>query len=96
MVGEGKLDREGRKDLGRKYFLDPKQFRKVSPPSLEKTRLHSIDKREYGLLSEKLLHAPASTRKGRGSSNSIHLLLTWGILMVSSWPISTNLRFLRD
>ena len=32
----------------------------------------------------------------KGSSNSIHLLLTWGILMAGSWPISTNLRFLRE
>ena len=33
---------------------------KVTEPqlcSLEETRLHSIDNREYGLLSEKLLHA---------------------------------------
>ena len=57
VVGEGRLDREGRKELGKKYFLDPKQYRRISPPSLEETKLHTIDSREYGLLSEKLLHS---------------------------------------
>ena len=55
IVGDGKLDREGRKELSMKYFMGSKQYHKLSPPSLEETRLHCIDKKEYGLLSEKLL-----------------------------------------
>ena len=57
VVGEGKLDKDGRKDLTKKYFLNPKQYRRLGPPSLEETKLHYIDSREYGLLSEKLLHS---------------------------------------
>ena len=57
VLGEGKLDKEGRKDLGKKYFLDSKQYRRLCPPSLEEMKLHYIDSREYGLLSEKLLHS---------------------------------------
>ena len=56
MVGDGRLDREGRKDMGKKYFLGRKQFQKLTPPSLQETRLHCIDNKEYGILSEKLLH----------------------------------------
>ena len=53
VVGEGRLDREGRRELGNKYYLHPKTYRKIAPPTLEGTKLHTLDGKEYGTLSEK-------------------------------------------
>ena len=54
-MADWKLDREGRKALADKYCLSPKQFRKLTPPSLEGTRLYCIGDLKFGRLSERLL-----------------------------------------
>ena len=56
ILEDRKLDREGRNALSERYFLSPKQFQKLSPPTLEGTRLHFIGDMEFGKLSEKLLN----------------------------------------
>ena len=57
MLGEGRLDREGRKELAKRYYLAPKQFRKLTLPTLQDTKLHVVEDMEFGLLTDKLLHS---------------------------------------
>ena len=51
----GKLDRDGREELRDKYYLSPRQYNRLLPPTLESSRLHMIGSQTYGGLSEKLL-----------------------------------------
>ena len=54
-LGLGRLDRDGRDSMKSKYYLSARQFNRLSPPTLEGSRLHVINDMEFGGLSDKLL-----------------------------------------
>ena len=55
-LGDGKLLKEGAEKLRDKYYLSPRQFHRLAPPSVEGTKLHFLNNLEFGGLTEKLHH----------------------------------------
>ena len=54
-LGPGKLDKDGREAIKLKYFLSPRQFNRLAPPTLEDSKLYMINNMEFGGLSDRLL-----------------------------------------
>ena len=54
VLGRGKFDRDGRDKMRDKYYLDPKQYDKFSPPDLLGTKLHLLDGLDFSGLSSRL------------------------------------------
>ena len=54
LVGEGRWDKDAKKDLVNKYYLTDKQFDILSPPALSQTRLHFIEGWDLSGLSDTL------------------------------------------
>ena len=54
-LGLGRLDRDGWDSIKLRYYLSARQFNRLSPPTLEGSRLHVINDMEFGGLSDKLL-----------------------------------------
>ena len=69
VIGEGRWDKDARKDLANKYYLSEGQFERLSPPDLSQTRLHFIEGFDMSGLSNTLhqLH--------RGSRTTTKVLL---------------------
>ena len=55
-MGDGHLLKEGADKLRDKYFLEPRKYNRLAPPTLFDTKLFSIQNMEFKGLSEKLLN----------------------------------------
>ena len=42
----GRLDKEGKRSLGSKYYLSDKQYKKLALLTLQETKLHFIEDKE--------------------------------------------------
>lgn len=54
-LGDGKLLKKGAEKLQLSYWLSVKQYHRLSPPSLDDTKLHFLNDQEVGGLSERFL-----------------------------------------
>ena len=62
IVGDGKLDHDGREELRNKYFLSEKQFQKLAQPDMVGTKLHMLEGFYFSGLSDRLLNIHRSQR----------------------------------